>query len=348
MAEKALSALGVGRFFVRLFEILKVITYTEAIEECISPRGKVLWEEAKQRGIQMRAMKLFGRVLDVYTATKDDKTIMFMGLPRPKNAGAVLELLDDKWEMKKRFLKSGIPTPAGGEAVRWSEAKKIFSEIRKPVIVKPRTGSRGRHTTTLITTLEELQKGFKRAKQLCHWVIIEEHLDGPVYRGTVINYELQGVLRGDAPSVIGDGTHTIRELVQLKNETPHPGVADIALSGDTDIFLARQNLALDTIAPPKREIFLTEKIGVRYGGSSSEDFDICHPDTKHLFVEAAKIMGDYILGFDFIIPDITKSYKEQRSGFIECNSLPFINLHHDPLLGTPRNVAAAVWNLAGF
>jgi len=91
-----------------------------------------------------------------------------------------------------------------------------------------------------------------------------------------------------------------------------------------------------------------EKIGVNYGGSSSEDFEICHSDNKELFVRAAKIIGDPIVGFDFIIPDIAKSWKEQECGFIEANSLPFVNLHHNPLLGQPRNVAAKVWELIGF
>jgi cyanophycin synthetase len=64
-----------------------------------------------------------------------------------------------------------------------------------------------------------------------------------------------------------------------------------------------------------------------------------------MFVRAAKIIGDPIVGFDFIIPDITKSYKQQRCGFIEANSLPFINLHHEPLVGQPRNVAKKVWDM---
>jgi cyanophycin synthetase len=84
---------------------------------------------------------------------------------------------------------------------------------------------------------------------------------------------------------------------------------------------------------------------VNYGGSSSEDFEICHPENKKLFVKAAKSLGDPIVGFDFIIPDISQPWQEQKCGFIEANSLPFINLHHDPLLGQPRNVAAKVWEM---
>ena len=54
------------------------------------------------------------------------------------------------------------------------------------------------------------------------------------------------------------------------------------------------------------------------------------------------------VGFDFIIPNISKSWQEQKCGFIEVNSLPFINLHHDPLLGQPINVAAKVWDMVGL
>jgi D-alanine-D-alanine ligase-like ATP-grasp enzyme len=46
-----------------------------------------------------------------------------------------------------------------------------------------------------------------------------------------------------------------------------------------------------------------------------------------------------------MITDITKSWKTQRCGFLEANTVPFINLHHHPHKWTPRNVAAKVWDL---
>jgi len=58
------------------------------------------------------------------------------------------------------------------------------------------------------------------------------------------------------------------------------------------------------------------------------------------------------VGADFIIEDITKSWKEparaggeQHCGIIECNSLPFIDLHHYPLFGRPNNIAGKLWDL---
>ena len=90
------------------------------------------------------------------------------------------------------------------------------------MIVKPRAGSRGRHTTTYVTTEAELKTAFRIAKKLCYWVMVEEQLMGPVYRGTVINFQTVGVLRGDCPFVEGDGVQTVAELVAGKNSRPHP------------------------------------------------------------------------------------------------------------------------------
>ena len=238
--------------------------------------------------------------------------------------------------------------PKGGSAWNLRQALKIFRAIQKPAIVKPRAGSRGRHSTVFVNSEKDLIQAFKTAKQLCFWVVVEEQLKGPVYRATLVNFQLEGGLRGDPPQIVGDGKSAIRELAAQKNQKLSVEVKAISLDALTERFLFRQNLSFTSKPAFGEVVNLSEKIGVNYGGSSREDFDICHPQTRALFIEAAKIVGDPIVGFDFIIQDIAKSWREQACGFIEANSLPFINLHHHPLLGKPRNVAAKVWDLVGF
>ncbi|MCX6797268.1 MAG: hypothetical protein NTX98_02200, partial [Candidatus Doudnabacteria bacterium] len=320
---------------------------------------------AIKRGIEMKELLLFGRPFDVYMASQKENpnskiqkkssivncqsSIVFSGLPRPSNYdNKVLEWMDDKRILKKYFIKAGLPAPKGESCWNFRHAKRIFESISKPVVVKPRAGSRGRHSTTFVNNLENLKQAFLIAKKLCFWVIVEEQLLGPVYRATLINFELCGVLRGDPPQVEGDGARNIGELIKIKNSQPHPGVKDVVVDESIRLFLSRQNFTLSSIPKIGETVNLSEKIGVNYGGSSSEDFEICHTDNKELFIRAAKVLGDPIVGFDFIIPNIAKSWKEQKCGFIEANSLPFINLHHDPLLGAPRNIAAAVWNMINW
>jgi D-alanine-D-alanine ligase-like ATP-grasp enzyme len=357
----------VAAFFLSLGEKLKIIKRQSDILKCKVPRAKVMWEEAQKRGIEMQELLMLGYPIDTYVATKRlgvrsvsdraerdggerlEKQVIFSGLPRPAGyINPVLDLMDDKGFFKKIMQRNGLPTPGGGMATSFFSALKIFNNIEKPVIVKPRSGSRGRHCTTFVASEKDLKIAVKIAKQLCRWVVVEEQLFGPVYRATVINFNLEGVLRGDSPQVVGDGQSTIAQLINSKNLALHPGVKDIVIDSSAERFLSRQNFALISVLEKGKAVSLTEKIGVNYGGSSSEDFDICHPDNKELFVKAAKVLGDPLVGFDFIIPDITKSWKEQKCGFIEVNSLPFINLHHDPLLGSPRNVAAKVWDMVGM
>jgi carbamoylphosphate synthase large subunit len=110
--------------------------------------------------------------------------------------------MDDKAVFKKTCEKNSLPVPKGGVAWNYEEAKKIFDRIQKPVIVKPRLGSRGRHVVTYVRNHDDLRHAFHIARQLCLWVIVEEQIIGPVYRGTVIDYEVGGILSGTQPMVL--------------------------------------------------------------------------------------------------------------------------------------------------
>ncbi len=344
-----------AEFFLGLGEALKIITRQSHSSKCNVRRAEVLWKEGEKRGVKMEELLVFGKPFDTYVASRQktvnskQRRIIFSGLPRP--AGYLnpwLDLMDDKWLFKKKLLENNLPVPAGGTATKYFRALKIFKHIQKPLIIKPRGGSRGRHTTTFVTLETDLKRAFYIAKQLCYWVMVEEQLQGPVYRATLVNFELAGLLRGDPPQVVGDGVSSIEQLINKKNQTPVEGVKNIRVDNNMKLFLLRQGLGLSALPKKEQLVNLSEKIGVNYGGSSSEDYDICHSDNKALFIKAAKVLGDPLVGFDFIIPDISESYKKQKCGFIEVNSLPFINLHHDPLHKKPSNVAAKVWDMVGF
>lgn len=344
LLDRVWEALSVP--FTRLLRLVRIISYDSDPLHVKTFRAKALWEEALRRGIPMKRILILGRDIDTYEAHVNGKALVFAGLPRPlPEKGSGLWWMDDKEEMRARFDKLGIPVPRGGSFTRFGPLVQMFRQLEKPVIIKPRQGSRGRHTTTFIYTEDQLAHAFKVAKQICHWVVMEEHLVGSVWRGTVIGGKLVGILGGDPPKVTGDGVHVIRALIELKNKSKPEGVRDVQINEATEEFLARNGLTLQSVLPQGFTIDLTEKIGVSYGGSSFEMTDETHPEIKRVMEEAGRAVNDPLLGFDFIIPDVTKSPKGQRWGIIECNSLPFINLHHYPLIGTPKNVAKYVWDL---
>ena len=333
--------------FLKFLKSIGVVKFNPNIEKVENHRIQVLHEEAKRRDIKMQSIDVFGKNIDYYLAKIKSKTIIFNGIPRPprKNYKG-LWWMDDKKILKDKLVSAGIPTPKGESFSNFFPLLNYFNQLQKPVVIKPRLGSRGRHTTTHIQNENELKKAFKIAKQLCHWVVIEEQLSGPVYRGTVIGGKIIGVLGGDPPKITGDGKRAIKELIEIKNKNKSEGVKDFKTSPTTPEFLARLGYHLESVLERDQIIDLTEKIGVNYGGTSFEVFTKTHPDFKAYLEKAAAVIDDPILGFDFIAEDITKPSETRKWGIIECNSLPFINLHHDPLIGIPINAAGFVWEYA--
>ncbi len=324
-------------------EPLGLIQINRDINQIPYPRAKVLWEEALRRNIKIEEIKPFGQSIDLYRAYVKDAPLYFMNLPRLENTSTSnLRWVDDKYLLKKVLIENHLPIAPGGTFTTLNATLKAFAVLTKPVIVKPRAGSRGRHTTTFVYTEEDLIKAYKIAKQLCHWVIVEEHLFGDIQRATVIGGKLIGVLGGSPPRVTGDGTHTIAELIKIKDASRPEKVKETKVN---PYFMQRQNLTMETVLENGKTADLSEKIGVNYGGTSYDCTKETHPDTKKMLEEAGKVLDISILGFDFIIPDITKSYKEQKCGIIECNGAPFIQLHHDPLIGESINAAKFVWDL---
>lgn len=307
----------------------------------ISERGKVLAHEAHSRGLGMETLRVFGKVTDTYRLFHPSgKKFLFNGLPRiDVSNDATAGWIDDKVALKQCLRAEGIPVSRGDSFSDILHAEEFFNELQKPVIVKPRLGSRGRHTTTWLTDVDDFRKAFYVGKQLGRFVIVEEHLVGSVYRATVIGGELVAVLAGDPPRVIGDGVRTIRELILYKNETRHTRVSALSITEHMSTFLGQQKKTLDSVLSKGETIDLSEKIGLSYGGNSREVTPYVHAKLRNELERAARVVDDPLLGFDFISTDVSVDPDTVRWGIIECNAVPFINLHHDPLEGEPVNVA---------
>ncbi len=360
--------LRVANAWPRIFKLLAAIGLgkiaTEPDDKTTS-RAKAFWNEAKQRGIKMWEFQLFsmGReffVAEYKTAEGTIKTLSFEGLPRidtktgkltdPKS----IDWIDNKATMRKKFAKAGIPVARGGKVFSFGAAKKIFSEIQagdaqQSVIIKPHQGSRSRHTTVHIQDEAALKIAFRKAKMLSPFVLIEEELVGMVHRVTLIDGKVIGILRREPPSVFGNSVHTISELIATENKNPlrsGPTFHELAVNDETHNELARQNVTLESIPANGQIIFLHQKASRGIGGGATDLTDVAHADNIALFEYIAKYLDDSIVGIDFIIADMKQSWKETaKCGVIECNSLPFIDLHLYPLVGTPRDTAGALWDL---
>lgn len=346
-AEKISNKISIPFFKTMVF--LKLGYWSDKPDEKDTWRTKCFWDEAIRRGIKMREFHL-GPIKDGFVAEYKGKTIIFDGLPRPGvEESNSLKWMDNKGTMKIKFLKEGLPVAPGGVTFTKRGALKIFDSIKKPVITKPNLGSRSRHTMIHINTPEDLFMGFKKAKKLSPLVVIEEELRGFLFRGTLIGEKLAGVVKRDQPEVTGDGIHTLRELMEKENERPErngPIFHKIIVDKETEIELKRENITMNDIPEKNKIVTFSQKTSRGCGGTTTEVTDIVHPDNVEMLEHVGRFLKDPLVGVDFIIEDITKSWKEeQHCGIIECNSLPFIDLHHYVMFGKPNNVAGKLWDL---
>lgn len=326
---------------------LGTITRTPGADD--SGRTEVLWTEAIKRGIDMYEFHLFGIGHDIFVSNYKGDKRFFDVLPRPRDYNPKgLEWMDNKNEMKKHFRAAGIKVAAGDITSSLTKGLEIFHNLQKPVITKPNLGSRSRHTTTHITTDEEFTTAFKKAQQLSPWVMIEEELTGYVFRGAVIGKKLVAVIRREPEDVIGDGIHTVRQLVDIENRNPKrqgPIFHHIATGPTEEKELEFWKRTWTTIPDKGEVVTLGQKTSRAVGGGITDVTDDMHPDNIALLEKIGETLDDPLIGVDFIMSDVSISWKDQpRCGVIECNSAPFIDLHHYPLVGKPRNVAGALWD----
>jgi cyanophycin synthetase len=360
---KKLSAGREKKYWMpHLFDFLCVVglgQYLDHYDDKTLLLDQVLWDEAKRRGIVMREFRLLGLPIAAFEATipgglpaQAGKRISFSSFPVPPHAPPGVWWMDTKSIMKKKFQNRGIPVARGGTAMTLRGAQEVFRRLEAPVIVKPYEGSGSRHTTIHITDEKQLERAFKISQQITPMSIIEEELVGSVYRPTVVGTTLIATTRREQPQVLGDGAHTVEELVEEENKNPKragPYYSKIAFTEAHLRELARQGLTIKSVPEAGRVVTLHQKINWSVGGTTTDVTDEVHPDNRALFELIAQILGAPMVGIDFVIEDISRSWKEQpRSGVIECNSRPFFDNHHLPFKGKPRNVAGAIWEYAGY
>ena len=334
-------------FLFGTLSIFKLIKFSSDIDKANTFRSKIIWEEAKRRGIIMEQVIFMGKPLDYYRAVINGKFFYFESIPIRPEFSYTNKNWDDKVVLKQELSKEGVPIPAYCNLpfLHFKNLEEIFNKMEKPIIVKPRIGSRGRHTITNINNLQQFKKGIYIARQICSELIVEEHLKGSVCRATFVGGVLAGFYRGNAPTLTGDGRKTIKELIEEKDKNRPDRVECIRISKELHDHISRSGFTVNDILPEGVLLTLSHRIGRLFGGTTKEMLDGLHPSFIPILKKAQKITGLSVVGFDCIIPDPTKDEASQKWGIIECNTLPFIDLHYYALEGKPKNIAGMIWDL---
>ena len=115
----------------------------------------------KRRSLKMEQIIIFGKPIEHYRVHINGKDFYFESLPIPPwlpQRGYAW--IDDKFKLARLLQKENIPAPKSIKIRTRRSTEKAFDLLNKPLIIKPKNGSRGRHTTTNINTKEEAIKAY--------------------------------------------------------------------------------------------------------------------------------------------------------------------------------------------
>ena len=257
-------------------------------------------------------------------------------------------IASDKNLTKALLQQAGIPVPEGTAVRTLEQAQRAASRLRGLVTVKPLDGNHGRGVTTRCGTPEEVAIAFERAREHGRTIIVERFIDGDDYRILVAGGRVVAAARRRPPQVTGDGTSTIRQLVDTENQNPARGeghtniLTKIPLDGLTETALAEQGYTFETVLAPGATARLRGNANLSSGGTAEDVTDLLPPLTRTLCLRAARKVGLDVAGLDLVCRDIGAPLAGGNGAFIEINAAPGIRMHEYPSAGTPRDAGAAI------
>ena len=253
--------------------------------------------------------------------------------------------------LTRDILKTAcIPVAEGDCADNADDLLKVCSRIGYPVVIKPLDGNQGRGVTVGIKDDATALWAYGIASKINEKVIVEKYIEGKDYRILVVDKKVVSVSLRMPPCVVGDGVHSLWELIEIENENPLRGydhekpLTKIKIDDILVNYLKSKGLSLEYVPRQGETVTLRFNANLSTGGVAKDCTDIIHPDNIEYAIRAAEALNLDIAGVDMCTIDISQSINENGGVILEVNACPGIRMHMYPSYGKSRNVAAHIIN----
>lgn len=264
-----------------------------------------------------------------------------------------VEIASDKEDTHNLLSDLGLPVPKQDMIYSEREAVRAARRIGFPVVVKPLNANHGRGVTINLTEEEQVAKAFGVAREqgTSRAVLVESFVTGFDHRMLVVNGKLVAVAKRVPGHVVGNGEHTVEELVDIVNSDPRRGIGHekvltkIQFDEQAERLLNKKGYTRETILEAGEVLYLRSTANLSTGGTAIDLTDVVHPDNRDMAVRAVQAVGLDVGGVDFLTDDITQSHKDIGGAIVEVNAAPGFRMHVAPSEGTPRDVAGPVMDM---
>lgn len=315
-----------------------------ADETALDPSAAAIVDVAAQRGIPHIRLNE-GNLVQLGYGRRQQR---IDGTTTSLTGRIAVEIATDKNLTAVLLRNAGVPVPASEVVRSVDEAVAAAGRLGYPVVTKPIHVSHGRGLSRGLNTADAVRQGFEWARRYHEQVLVERFVPGRDHRVLVIADEVVAVAERIPGHVVGDGEHTIAELIDITNSDPRRGVGHekvlnrIEIDHQAKRLLAQAGYGLGTVLAAGQVFHLRSTGDVTVGGLAVDRTAEIHYDNASLARRAAKVVGLDIAGIDIITPDISRPIPEVGGAVVGVNAAPDFRIHVAPGEGTPRDVATPV------
>lgn len=238
-------------------------------------------------------------------------------------------LAKDKLEAAATLRVAGLPVPEG-EAVQDVEgAVSLAERLGYPVVVKPADRDQGIGVYADLRDANAVRDAFSQARERSARIMLQRHVDGETFRITLFRGQCVGAVKRAPAGVTGDGSSTIRALIDRTNADPRRSarryavMKPIVIDDEAKRLLQRDGMDLTSVPALGRFVPLRRAANLATGGDVTvlSPGDI-HPSYMSLARRAVTLLRLDVAAVEFITRDIGRPWSEAGAQVIEINAQP--------------------------
>ncbi|WP_312224677.1 N-acetylglutaminylglutamine synthetase [Stutzerimonas nitrititolerans] len=294
-----------------------------APEAELNPYARIIVDEARRRGIEI---DIDDAEAGLFTLTQGGRRVRCRESLSDLTSAVSMTLCQDKQLTHRTLARAGLNLPAQQLAGSPQE-NAAFLKRHGSLVVKPVDGEQGHGVSVDLRNAEDMEEAIRRARQFDQRVLLESFHQGLDLRIVVIGYEVVAAAVRRPAEVIGDGSHSIGELIEAQSrrrQAATGGESRIPLDEETQRCLRDADFELDSVLPQGERLAVRRTANLHTGGTLEDVTDQLHPVLKEAAVRAARALDIPVVGLDLLVPGAD----QPDHVFIEANERVGLANHH--------------------
>jgi GNAT-family acetyltransferase (TIGR03103 family) len=286
--------------------------------------AQIIVDEAYRRGIVVDIVDAAGGFFDL---SLGGRTVSCRESLTDLTSAVAMSRCDDKAVTRRFLARAGLNVPEQ-ELLRDEAQALAFLQRHQRIVIKPARGEQGVGVCVDLSEPGEVISAYAQAASLCDRVVGERFVPGEDLRIIVINDEVVAAAVRRPASVVGDGEHTVAELIRKQSRrraAATQGESVIPMDEETERCVNDAGLAMDRVLPKGQRLKVRKTANLHTGGTLQDVTERLHPALAKAAIRGAQVLDTPLVGFDFMVADVARP----EYAIIEANERPGL-ANHEP------------------